>query len=307
MSNWRDQLYVVLRNAVGDSVSLTGPIYLTEIDGIGLVKPNRYVRSGPQQHGQTLGQALMMPRVVTLGLLYKHDLDGELEADRETLQRMLNDLNHAIWLDVIYPSGISKRLDVYYYDGLTGPRSGNDLYGEAKDAIQLVADTPIFYGPSPEIDAWPLGGGDYYYTSAEGLFIPWLVPFGISASTILANSIIRYDGTWEEYPIWNIYGPASKVRLENVSTGEILQFTDDGFVEPNDVWTIDLRYGHKDVVNLAGLNKAEFLTTDSDIATWHLAPHAEVTQGRNALRLIASDCDENSKLEMTWYRRYNGA
>lgn len=300
-----NQMYAILRNAVGDQVALNGPIYLREIDGIGMVAPTRYTKSGPQQDGQTLGQALFA-RVVTLGLDYWPALETDLETQRETLQQILNDLNHEIWLDLRYPSGRIRRLDVYYYDGLTNPRTGDDLYANAKDALQLIADNPILYDPTPETDVWPMGGGDYYYNLARGLFVPLTVPFGISASTIHANAVVVYPGTWQEYPIWHIYGPASHVCIENLSTGEVLQFTEAAFVEANDIWTIDLRYGHKDTVNLAGINQNEFISTNSDMATWHLGPHAEVYHGRNSLRILASDCNEDSKIEMTWYKRYVG-
>jgi len=300
------QEYVTLRNSAGDAVALTGPIYLTEHDGLGLVRPRRFTRSGPQQHGQSLGAAYLQPRVVTLRLHYHMTSEPLLETHRGILQTILNDLNHQIYLDVTYPSGHVRRLDVYYYDGMPARRAATDLYYNADDVLQLIADDPVFYDPTPITEVWRLEVPAYYLLGG-GLTIPWRIPFWIAPSTISETARIDYEGGWESYPVWAVTGPASRVRIHNLTTDEVIQFTDASFVEPGDIVTVDLRYGHKDVRNLVGESQIAFITDDSDIATWHLAPHAEAIDGRNVLRILASDCTEDTRISMTYYLRYFGS
>lgn len=300
------QEIITLRNTIGDSVTLTGPVYLTEHDGLGLAPIRRYTRSGPQQHGQTLGAAYLQPRVVTLRLLYQTASEPGLETERTRLEQMLNDLNHPIYLDVLYPSGHIRRLDVYYYDGLPATRAGAGLWRWQADVLQLIADDPAFYDPTPLTETW-YAGPEYYYVSGGGLVISWVVPTMVGASSLLVDQALIYGGTWECYPIWTVWGPASHVRLDNLSTGETIQLTEEGFVEPNDAWTIDLRYGYKVVRNLAEIDKIEFITEDSDLATWHLAAHPEIDGGRNRLRLLVSDCDSRTKVQITYLHRFRGS
>lgn len=300
------QEIITLRNATGDSLALTGPIYCAGHEGLGLAPVRRYTRAGPQQHGQTLGAAYLQPRVVTLQLQYRTVLEKELKAQRDLLEVMLNDLNHPVYLDVLYPTGQTRRLDCYYYDGALASRAGTDLWAWQTDAVQLIADDPTFYDPEPRSETWH-AGPEYYYVGGAGLTIPWPVPMFVGPSSLLVDQVVPYEGTWESYPIWTVYGPASSVRLENLSTGEVIQFTGLGFVEPHDAWTIDLRYGYKTVRNLAGLDKIEFITDASDLATWHLAAHPEVAGGRNRLRLLASDCSDDTMIVLTYLLRYRGS
>jgi len=300
------QEILTLRNTSGDSVALTGPIYLTAHKNLGLAGVRRYTRSGPQQHGQSLGAAYLQPRVVTLQLRYQTGLEPGLEAQRTILERMLNELNHPIYLDALYPSGNERRLDVYFYAGLNAPRTAEDLWAVQTDVLQLIADDPVWYDPTPLIETWYMISVEEYGRAA-GLLVPLELPAIVAPSTLLVDEVLTYGGTWECYPIWAVWGPASHVRLDNLSTGETIQLTGDGFIEPNDVWVFDLRYGYKTVRNLAGLDKIEFVTSDSDLATWRLGAHPEVTDGRNRLRLLLSDCDSKTHAEVTYWHRYRGS
>ena len=300
------QEIVTLRNTMGDSVALTGPIYLTEHDGFGLAQVRRYTRSGPQQHGQTLGAAYLRPRVVTMKLQYQTTNEPGLETQRERLERMLNDLNHPIYLDVQYPSGNIRRLDVYYYDGLPAKRAGAGLWNWQADVLQLIADDPAWYDPTPLLETW-YAGPEYYYGGGSGWTVEMFVPVMVAPSSMLVDEALIYSGSWDSYPVWSIYGPASHVRIDNLSTGETIQFTAGGFVEPNDIWTIDLRYGYKTVRNLANMDQIEFITEDSDLATWHLGGHPEVNGGANHLRILASDCNSDSKIQVSYLHRYRGS
>lgn len=73
-------------------------------------------------------------------------------------------------------------------------------------------------------------------------------------------------------------GPINDLVITNNATGEKLDFTGDS-VAVGKQRIIDLRYGNKTVVDELGADCIALLTTDSDLATWHLAPHPDALFG----------------------------
>ena len=75
--------------------------------------------------------------------------------------------------------------------------------------------------------------------------------------------------------------------------------------------TFDLSYGVKTVLNQNGTNLIGSLSTDSDLATFHLTPDAEVTantanDGLNPISVTGTNLNEDSALMLKWYTRYIG-
>lgn len=119
------------------------------------------------------------------------------------------------------------------------------------------------------------------------------------------SKTITYSGSFVEYPVITITGPITDAVLTNVSTGETLDFT--GItIAGGTSYTIDCRFGYKTVKNSAGTNKIADLTSDSDLATFHLAPAPEVSGGANAITLTGTSTDSNTQVTVAYYNRYVG-
>jgi hypothetical protein len=286
-----------LRNVAGDSYAFSGPSYVMEHDGLGLVKPRRAVRSGPQQHGQSLSQALLEPRVVSLKLHLQCSSETQLGIERDMISKMLSQVNTPIYLDVGLPDGTTRRLDVHYYDGMTSPRTAGDPDYSATDVLQLIADDPIAYDPTPYVLRFDITGG------GSAFLIPTPVPVLIGAAEINENFIVHYYGTWASYPIIRVTGPIDDLVIYNDSTNEKLDFTGTD-ISDGEYLEIDLRYGYKTVTDNLAADRTDALTIDSDLATFHLAPHPEVDSGSNDMRVTGDNITGATMVTITYYVRY---
>jgi len=96
---------------------------------------------------------------------------------------------------------------------------------------------------------------------------------------IVAGTIVN-SGSWDEYPLINVPGSATSPIIQNLSTGETLNFS--GAIIPENItYTIDARYGYKTVTDSAGINQIAKLSDDSDLATFHISPGVNVFQVTN--------------------------
>jgi hypothetical protein len=108
---------------------------------------------------------------------------------------------------------------------------------------------------------------------------------------------VNNAGSFDEYPIIVLSGPLTNPIITNVATGEVLDFTGTTIAE-NTSFTIDLRYGHKSVIDTTAANRISALTSASDLATFHLQP------GYNLLTMVASGTDANSAASIIAYDRF---
>lgn len=289
------QMTFTLSNNYGDSEALSGPIYVSQIDGIGLVSPRRHVERGPQQHGQTLNISLLSPRTITMRLgYYASTGDASLGGIRERLHWIFNMVNEPAFLDCARPDGIVRRFDCYYRDGLTGKRAATDPYGHQYEVLQLVCDNPLPY-------EWPLRLLEFvpavgYYYSGAGLQVPLEVPLLLGPGAIGETKVLQYQGSWESYPVIRFVGPMQDPYLKNETTGELIAFEPGTTISVGDWWEVDCRYGYKYVVDSVGTVRTQYLTEDTDLATFHIAPHPIAPQGANSMLGLAQLCRDTSKI-----------
>lgn len=289
----------MLRNSAGRKISLSGPaVYVIEHDGLGEPETREAIEQGPYQDGQTLTGEQLERRVITLKLLISAD-EELLEAHTDEFHKMFNQLGRSYWLDVTRKDGEVRRLDVRRKAGLSLPRKAGDPYGQLIDVIQLVADDPIAYNTDIQLVVFALGGG------GTGTPVPTLIPMSVGASAIDMTLPITYAGTWRAFPIIRFYGPLTDPILTNVTTGEKLSFSGVTIAD-GDWYEVDCRYGYKTVVDDGGNNKLADLATDSDLATFHIAPEDEAVGGINEFHLTATSVNMNSKVNVQYQNRYLG-
>lgn len=182
------------------------------------------------------------------------------------------------------------------------------------ESLRFIAHNPIIFDPELNEAAWVLEsqGNLIFYEPVN-----WenrLVFEGNALDTggiwFRESSIgdviyITYTGTWQSYPMFIITGPLEKLRILNSTTNEKIELDYD--VALGETVTINLEYGQKTVSNNFGTNLAGTVTTDSDLATFHLAPDPEALNGVNALTVFGDNADiANTQVKLTWYTRYIG-
>lgn len=264
-------------------------------DGWGMVPVNRLAQAGPQQHGETDYGFRLLPRVGNLILQIPGTSLSDLYDKRHVLLELFSpyDLISFRW------DNLDRQIDGYFIGQLTMPANQRQGFHQVV-AVSIRCPDPSFYDPELFLVAFGLGGG------AESFVVPMPVPHGVGSSALDETVGIDYTGSWQEHPIIRITGPIANPVITNITTNEKLDFT--GTTIPGgDYYDIDTRYGFKTVIEDDGTNRIDKLTSDSDLATFHLQPDsAEVPGGSNSIRVEGSSVTEATKVELWYYRRYLG-
>jgi hypothetical protein len=262
--------------------------------GMGTPPMHRLEERGPLQHGTTDLGFRLDPRVIQLVLGLEAGSQALLYAKRAALAG-------------IFPPGAMGTLE-WEKDGLTRQIDGHLMEGMdfssqdraglwQRTAVVIKCADPTWYDPAGQAISFTLGGG------GTGTPVPTPVPTPVGASTIWSSMIINYAGNWLSYPhLIRLIGPMTEPIVTNLTTGETLPFS--GTIAAGHYYDIDLRYGHKTVVDDAGANKISSLSTGHDLATWHIAAHPEALGGVNVIEVKAASVNENSAVTLSWLNRY---
>ncbi len=267
--------------------------------GFGMAPSHRLTQRGPMQHGETdVGFRLDAATFgFTVGM--KALSLSDQYALRQTMIRAFAPTAEALQVRVTLPDGEIRQRDAYLIDGLafeSGSFSG--YYGEIP--VRLVAPDPTWYDPAGDAATFALGGSE-----DTGGVVPEPVPTFVGASVLNASVAVTYGGTWLEYPRIRITGPITDPVITNVTTGEKLDFT--GTTIGAGKWyELDLRYGYKTVLDDSGTNVVGDLTSESDLATWHLAVDPEAAGGINSITVTGSAATSATSVHLVWFERYLG-
>lgn len=275
--------------------------YLVSDTGWGMAPLHRLAQRGPQQDGETDKGLRLDPRIGQLVFDITAETWGELQSKREQFLALFSPTSDP--LIVKWNRTAVRYIDVYYLGDLSfssGDRSGFIQ----RVAISLKAPDPTFYSPTVGTKTISLGGG------SDTLTIPMSVPHKVGASTADVLSTISYPGTWHSFPhMVRIIGPITDPVIENLTTGEVLDFTGTT-ISGGDYYELDLRYGQKTIINSSGVNKIADLTDDSDLATWHIEKGPEVgtltSPKQNSIRVQGTSITSTAQVEIAYYIRYLG-
>jgi len=289
----------LLLGAIEHSLSDETICAIRSLDGWGEAPLHRLVERGPQQHGASDIGFRLDPRVGTVVL----SVDA---GDLATLWT-----RRALLLSWLRPTSGEKTLRFTLDDGTVRCFEGHSagqmtLPLEARRAlawdvgVQFVCADPTCYDPEAQTLTFRLGG-----SAGTGFTVPTYVPTGMGASVIAGAQAVAYAGTWRTHPTIRITGPITDCVITNESTGETIDFTG-VTIEAGETRDIDLRYGHKTVLDAEGANCIAEITPQSDLATFHIADDQEVEDGINTIRVTGTDADAATRIDMTWFIRYTG-
>lgn len=288
---------------------------LLAYDGLGLANSRRLAQRGPRQQGDTdLGQRTD-PRYIELAWL----LEAVTLAQYYELREMMLEIFRAreddpVQLSFAFADGTQRAADVYVDGVLDFPAQDRAHIVQRFSGIFKASDYRL-YDPTAKTAAFlPAGEG--------GLPIPFTVPIPIGGDTISATLTLNYANgsrlAAPEYPVLTVYGPITDLVVENTTTGEKIDLTGNGGLTVNVGTTvvIDLdnapRRDSKTIRRGTGESVDEYLTTDSDLATWHLAPAGEKLpagtygDGNNVISVSGTGVNGMTQVVLAYYDRYEG-
>lgn len=292
-----DALYII-RN--GTYYDLSGGLaYLESDDGFGLPGVTRVTDRGPLQNGVNDLGFRLQPRNVNLVLVKPEACPNSWRALRQRFLEAFKPSDTPLNLRWEFGDGSRRQIDMHFTGGLSLPWTVADrVRPSLRDVVNLYAPDPTWYDPDTNSATWTLAIQDE-------LSFPIEFPISFGSDVISESVTVNYPGTWLAFPIVTFTGPIVAPTIRNLTTGEKLELSYSVGVGESVI--IDTRYGHKTVTNNSGVNLISYLSSDSDLATFHIAADPESTDGENIL--FASGSEANSgqtSIRAEWNDRYIG-
>lgn len=268
-------------------------------EGEGLPPINYLTQRGPFQDGNTLVDEFLQSRVVQLIIRHNYRSRNAYTAGRQALVGILNPRLQLV--DGLQTLGTLRK---YLMDGSRrdlacmpiqgpnfAPRGSEWQEWSYQEALRFQGFDPTYTNPVQHSQAFA-GQGSQLVGPMTGPII------GTMLDSIIT---INYAGTWRSYPTFTVLGPASAVRIENLTTGE--QLFVNYPLSAGQIMTISLVQGSKAITLADGTDLIGYLSTDSDLASWHLT---ETNGGVNVLHAWASGPNASSLVTVNWYDKYLG-
>jgi len=200
---------------------------------------------------------------------------------------------------------------------------GEFLFRDRVESVERVSGVlkssdPRLYDPDIVTVIFDLEGSS---GDSSGWPIPWPIPWPIGTSTLSLIKTITYAGgsrlAAPEYPVIRVKGPITDPVIENLTTDEKIDLSANGGIVLADSseWVdIDLsnfpRRDSKTIRDQDGESVDQYLSTDSDLSTFHLAPAGELLfdgsycTGNNLIEVSGDDVDSETQVLFNYHDRY---
>lgn len=282
-------------------LSDSSPFDVVTIDGIDTSAVEAITEQGPLQDGDSDVDMRLQPRTVQMVLQAVTRLPPyDHESNRLLFNRIFAPSSMLGTLQITYDNGqvfaITARMM-----GNAGIKRGLQEDRLMRAGVVLRCPDPLWYNPVEHVISFGIaaGGGSFQ--------VPTPVPTGLGTSTLNQTNTINYDGTYREFPIFQINGPITNPKIVNTATGKKIDFTGIA-IAGGDYYTVDLRYGRKYVYkngNKTDLRTGE-TTTDSNLATFALEHNPIAVDGVNPITVTGTGVNSNTQVYMRYFDRYAG-
>ena len=280
--------------------------WVISFSGFGTPPIEYITQRGPFQHGETVKDFFLRPRVIQM-LLRQNFRDRDAWWDGRAA--ILNEIrpNRQASATAVVPGilrmvktdGSVIDLNVFIQEGPRFEPRQSSQWDEwsFQEVLRFVAHDPVAFTPTRV---------DFLFTIVldTDLVFPITFPITFGSGEIDLTPNINYTGTWLSLPIIVIEGPIEEFRLDNLTTGEKLELSIN--VAAGRIVTIDTTEGVKTVTDDLGNNLLGILTPDSDLATFHIAPDPEAPLGVNAMRLQGKHPTHETSVEIRYFTRWFG-
>jgi hypothetical protein len=294
-----EELWLVAGSATYQVEEISGSRWVLFESGLGMPPVEHVVQRAPLQHGATRLFTRLAPRTVEVSFVDTAvDASGRW-ANRRALMEMLKAFDTLVLRKVLPDGQGSYDLAVVYAGGAEFS-SADDVYPRwSKVGIRLLAHNPVWAATDPSTVTVGLPS----YPDAGQL--PWTFPIMFGASAINRDMEVTYGGTWLVYPEIDVRGPVTNPTVENLTTGEKLAI--EAEVLEDEVIRFSLDPLEKTVTNITDdTSWLGYLSTDSDLATFHLAASPEAPGGINALRFYGFSAGADTAITLRWHDQYIG-
>lgn len=281
-------------------------------EGFGTPPMEFVVDTAPFQHGDSVRAMYLLPRPIQLTVMqnfcsrsdYWNGRASFLDAIRPN--RAWNSITGAFFQSVssklLYylANGAKRQLDVVLDSGPGfAPPQGGWREWSFTEVIRFVAHDPVWYDPAVK---------GVIITGSGPQELEFPITFPIQFYDFSLIQTVQYDGTWEEYPSFFITGPITGLTITNETTGDHITLNYD--VLAGDQVQIVLR-GQKTVTLIDGLTFAQtnllnYITSDSDLATFSLQPDPVASGGANLLSIRGTGTSGSTGGRIQYYNRYFG-
>lgn len=284
--------------------------FLLSFTGFGMPGIDYITQRGPFQHGHSIYDYRLEPRVVQLQLRENGCSRADYWDNRANILNLLRP-NRQVSLTefglgtlrIHQANGDDRALDVFIEEG---PKFAARQLGRwdefaMTETLRFIAPDPTFYDPTQESESWAPEAADH-------LVLPFTFDdedMAFSWEDAESSFTVTYPGTWLTYPRIVITGPLDDFVVDNLTTDEKLDLTGYNIADGETV-TIDLTFGYKTITSSVGGNIIGELTSDSDLATFHISPAPMAPGGVNNISFSGDNDGVNTSVTMTYYTRYIG-
>lgn len=308
----------LIGNVAGLSVNLNdrGNIRLIAYDGLGIPNTRRLSQRAPAQNGDTDLGFRIDPRFLDMVWFIEGQTLDHYYTLREQFLALWRPRDNDTVQLVFYLAGGRKRaLDVNIEGSFDFPYADRTHRQSRFSAILKASDYRL-YDPDLRTVAFQL------LQSSGGFPVDTPVPVPIGAGAINTVQTILYANgsriAAPEFPIITIYGPIENPVVENLTTQEKIELTANGglSLSSGQFVVIDLdgkpRRDSKTIRDQNGDSVSQYLTTDSDLATFHLSyagerlPDGTYNDGTNEIRVLGDNVNLNTRVDIQYYDRYLG-
>lgn len=268
-------------------------------EGEGVPPINYLTQRGPFQHGDTVLDMFLQPRIVQLMIRHQLRSRNEYHSAREGLVSILSPLRQTVdslrepgTLRKHLMDGTVRDIRAFILQGPNfNPRTSQWDEWAFQEALRFQADDPTYINPTEHSAQFAKQGPE--------LIGPMTGP--IVAYAIDSTINVGIDGSWRTYPRFTALGPLQGLVLSNETTGVMISLSYP--LPAGRTITVDLEAGNKSVTLDDGTNLIGYLSQDSDLAEFYLT---ENNNGNNQLRARASGVNTDTLVTVYWYDRYLG-
>lgn len=257
--------------------------------GTGMPEIEYVTQRGPYQHGESIKDFFLRPRVIEVRIRQNFCSRDEYWRGRAALLDLLRPNRNGGVLRKVWPDGTMRDLVVTIQGGPKFEPRKTSEWDEwsFEEVLRFVAYNPVYYEPASRSQVFGTTGA-----------LTFPVTFPIVFAGFGNTVIVDYEGNWIEYPNIVIDGPLNATEIINLTTNERIGFS--YAIPAGQRVIVDLQYGAKSVKDAAGNNLIGTVSTNSDLATFHLEP------GENLIRVIGTGSDPSTTISINWMNRYIG-
>lgn len=266
-----------------------------QVEGMGMPPIEYVTERGPVQHGVTVKEAFLQPRVIQITVRHSAPSRNGYWANRSLLLDAIR-FNKGPTLQPgelrqYRSDGTTRSVEVLISDGpgFTPVKRGWDEWSFL-EVLRFVAHDPVVYGPDWSSFAFASQGG--------AAVVSFPITFPITFGGFSGTGGFTYAGTWLSYPIVRMNGPLTSPQIRNTTTNELLLLNTTVAAGRTATW--DLTFEHKTVTLDDGTRLTGFVDPSSDISTFHLVP------GMNNFQVTASGASLASSIVLEWKTCYIG-